>query len=96
MEFEDEQDALRTFGEWATQAMKAIVETLQPMIDAIMEAAQTICAWAQERYREAGAIYGDSHDGMMRWWHELLEIARLERKVQHIRDRHIALAVWRL
>jgi hypothetical protein len=93
---ENEQDALRAFGEWAAQAMKAIVEALQPVMDAIMEAARTLYAWAQECYREAGAIYGDDHDGLMRWWNEILQIARLEREAQDLRDRHTALAVWRL
>lgn len=74
------------------EAMEAIAALLQPVVEATMEFCQKIYGAIQTEYRARGAIYGDSHDGMIRWFEELCLVAHLRREAEHIEQRHLMLA----
>lgn len=73
-------------------AYDALVEFIRDAWDALAEAMQKVYNWFHDRYTEAGAIYGDTHDGMRRWYGELAMVARLRQEAASIERRHRMLA----
>lgn len=71
------------------------VDALRPKLQPIMELAEKFYAATMQAYREAGAIYGDTPEGMMRWLGELNEVARHEREIERIKQHHEMLADFR-
>lgn len=65
---------------------------MQPLMIAVRQAAEEAYRITQEAYSEAGAPYGDTHEGMMRWLSECAEITRHEVKAEQIRQHHELLA----
>lgn len=74
------------------QAFEAITDFICDTWDAITDLLQKVYNWFHDRYTEAGAIYGDTHDGMLRWYGELATIARLRREADPIEQRHQMIA----
>ena len=74
------------------QAIQEVFNTVADFIrdawNTIVEAMQEVYDWFHDRYTEAGAIYGDSHEGMLRWYGELATIARLRQEADVIEQRH--------
>ena len=66
------------------QAFQAIAEAMKPAFEATMKVAQAVNDVIYNAYLEDGAIYGKSHDGMMRWMKERGEIARLRQQAEHL------------
>ena len=58
---------------------------IQVQLAAFMEGLQT-AMWAE--YRAAGAIYGESEDGMRRWMEEMAEARRLREQAEAIETWH--------
>lgn len=81
-------EAMHAFAEAVQRAGEIIAEALRPVIEAFMETCRELCAWFYDRYTKAGAIYGDTDEGMLRWWQEVLTIARLRREAEIIEWRH--------
>lgn len=80
---------------YAQQVMDAcnkIVEALRPVIDQFMEACKKIYAVVKDAYQQAGAPYGDSDDGMLRWVKDMSTIARLRYEANVLEARHRTLA----
>lgn len=75
---------------------QALVEALQPLMDAIIDACKKLYDAVYAEYRERGAIYGDTHEGMMRWVEELTTIVRLRQEAEYLEQRHQMLAEMRL
>lgn len=65
---------LRTASQMLFRAIQAAWEAIRTFINHATEAFQAIYTAIQTEYRARGAIYGDDHDGMMRW---LCTIGRL-------------------
>ena len=70
------------------EAFNTIAEFIRDAWNAVVEAMQKVYAWFHDRYTEAGAIYGDTHEGMLRWYRELATIARLRQEADAIEQRH--------
>lgn len=89
------QEAFAEFGIAAIAAAEAIVEALRPVIEAVMQAVRQMYQWTRDRYNEAGAPYGSTDDGMLRWLSEVLEAERLRREADLISERRRFLAELR-
>jgi len=74
------------------EAAQTIVDAFVPTLQAISEAAQKIYDAIYQSYLDQGAIYGENHEGLMRWMKELGEIARLEAEAGRLREHHAMLA----
>lgn len=89
---EEQIKAFRDFGAACQRTGEIIAEALQPLFDVFMETCRKLYAWFHDRYTEAGAIYGDTHEGMLRWYRELATIARLRQEANTIEQRHRTIA----
>lgn len=75
------------------EAFSAAAEFVRDAWASLVKAMQGVYAWFHNRYTEAGAIYGDTHEGMIRWYGELAAIARLRQETDVIEQRHGMLVV---
>lgn len=66
----------------AADVVEQLVEALRPVIKAVMDAVRRMYDWMRGAYQDAGAPYGDTHDGLARWWQELLEVERLRHQAE--------------
>lgn len=87
----DEQQ-LTEYVEQALEAVKAAWAIIAEFVESVMDTCRKVYAWAQERYQEAGAPYGLTADGMLRWWQERLTIARLRQEADRLEAHHQMLA----
>ena|SRR5437764_888736 len=87
-ESQDVQMAMTTFVEsvtsWATQVLQGVAPIIQHMYEAIYK-----------QYLQAGAPYGETQEGCLRWFGEIGEVRRLEAEAQRIIDHHQGLAYLR-
>jgi hypothetical protein len=74
---------------------QAIAVALGKWMEQAAPAMQAFYAAMYARYREAGAPYGENHEGLMRWVREVGEAQRLEWEAQRILERHETLATSR-
>jgi len=66
------------------KAFQAIAEAIKPAFEAALKVVQAVSDVVYNAYLEDGAIYGESHEGMMRWMKERGEIARLRQQAERI------------
>ena len=70
------------------EAFQQVGRALQPQIKAITTLCQEVIYPAiHNAYLDAGAPYGDTHDGLMRWLHEESEVMRHQQAIENIRER---------
>ena len=67
---------------------QAWVIAMTPIIEAIGQFCEAFREIAWEAYLEAGAPYGEIHDGMWRWLRELAKAERLKWEAEQIELRH--------
>jgi hypothetical protein len=84
--------AFRECGESCQRALAVLVEVLRPVMDEITKFVKALYAWMKESYHAAGAIYGDTDEGMQRWFEEVLTIGRLRQQAEYLEQRHLMLA----
>ena len=71
---------------------QAIGAALRPALDKSLTAMYQIYDVMYEQYRAAGTIYGDSHEGFMRWLNEIGQVQRLRQEAEAIHEHHAMLA----
>jgi len=86
---------MQQFSQAANALAAAYVRNLQPLFDAIREAGRAVYKASWQAYLEAGAPYGESHEGMMGWMQECISIARFEAEAEKIKQHHTLLADMR-
>lgn len=70
------------------EAFQQAAHALQPQIDALVTLYQeVIYPRSHQAYLDAGAPYGDTHDGLMRWLRDESEVLRHQRQIDAIRQR---------
>ncbi len=74
------------------QANEQMALAFKPVLDNIRQFVTTFYEAVRQDYESAGMPYGESDEGMMRWFQERMEIVRLEREAESIRERHQMLA----
>lgn len=79
----------------AMRAAEIIAELLQPIMEEIADLCRKVYAWARDVYHAHGTPYGNTHEGLMRWWDEVLMIARLRQEAELLEQRHRMLAEMR-
>lgn len=85
---EEFQISLSTFMENFSAVIMQIAEQLLPIIQQIYNA-------LHDKYLEAGAPYGDTQEGLLRWMDEIAEIRHMEMRIEEITSSHQALALLR-
>lgn len=65
-------------------------QAVQPIIESTLEIAQKVSDAVRTAYIEDGAIYGDTHEGLMRWLNERGEINRLRNEAERIEQHQAA------
>ena len=75
--------------------MRTIGKTLKPVIESIVKLSQHVSQAMHQSYSEAGTIYGDTHEGMMRWIEECGKINRLRQEADYLEQQHIGLRLFR-
>ncbi len=75
---------LSEFTKQMTTFMAELGKAIRPVFDATLEMAQHIHDALHQAYVDDGAIYGDTHEGLMRWMHERSEIERLRAQAERI------------
>jgi hypothetical protein len=70
-------------------------DTLTPSLERSTQLGEQVFGMLRSGYRTAGAVYGDTDDGLMRWLTELGQIARCEARIEEIRQHHEMLATLR-
>ena len=63
-------------------------KALQPTFEAYLKLAQDIHDALHTAYLEDGAIYGDTHEGLMRWLEECGKINRLRAEAERLEQYH--------
>lgn len=91
-----DRDEFQQAMQQASEIIKQAWAVIEEFIDSVMEACQKIYDWARDTYHAHGAPYGDTHEGLMRWWHEMLTIARLRQEADMLEQRHRMLAEIRV
>ncbi len=83
----------------ALREIEALAASLWKQIAAwreeIMPALQSVYDTIHASYLAAGAPYGDTHEGMLRWIEEKGEVARLRMEADRIEQRHRDMVEWR-
>jgi len=74
------------------KAFSAIGETLVEKMERLLPTAQRFYDAVYAQYLEEGAIYGESHEGVMRWIEDLAEIDRHRQAIEEIKMRHWIIA----
>lgn len=87
-----ETQNLRELSQTMNALASAMVINLKPLMEAITGASKQIYAACLDAYNEAGAPYGNSHKGMMRWTREVAAIARFESEANRLRQHHELIA----
>ena len=85
---EEFQISLHAFMESFTHAVYQLAEQLMPVVQQMYDA-------LHDKYLEAGAPYGDTQDGLLRWMDELSEIRHMEMRIEEITSQQQALALLR-
>ena len=75
---------VESFASWANQVGQQIVPAINQMYNAIYE-----------QYLQAGAPYGESSEGCLRWVTELSQVRRYEQEIERIISHHEGLAYLR-
>jgi hypothetical protein len=60
--------------------------TVTPEVERVVAQIQQVVDALRSAYRTAGAIYGDTDDGMLRWLNELGEVARCKARIEELRQ----------
>jgi hypothetical protein len=92
---QNQVEELKQFGKALTVFAQDIAENLTPIFQQLKPAIQELydCFW--EIYLKAGAPYGETDDGMMRWYREIGEAKRLQYQADRIIQNHQMLASFR-
>jgi hypothetical protein len=64
-------------GQNIVESWQAMMKQLAPSVSTFIDAMGKMYEALHSEYIAAGAIYGDTHEGMMRWIRERAEINRL-------------------
>lgn len=83
------------FNEAAVKAGQAIEENLIPAFQRLIPVMQAVYDTIWRTYREAGAPYGETADGLLRWVREVGEAKRLQFEAERILQYHQVLADFR-
>ena len=75
------RSAFYTFAQAVSEQMQHFIDVVTPVMGQLYNAMYS-------KYLEEGAVYGESHEGMMRWMDDLAEIRRHEQSIEEIRQRH--------
>ena len=75
---------LSEFSRQMTTFMTELGKAVRPVFDATLQMAQHIREVVHQAYVDDGAIYGDTHEGLMRWMNERSEIERLRAQAERI------------
>lgn len=67
-----------------SQSFEQVAAVVSQTIQQIMPVIQQIYAALEERYKEAGSPYGNTHDGLMRWLYDMGEINQKQQEVKRI------------
>lgn len=67
-----------------TAALERFASATKPVFEETLKIARHVCDVMYQAYLEDGAIYGESHDGLMRWMNELSEAKNLRAKAERI------------
>jgi hypothetical protein len=76
--------ALQPFVEWAN----GVREALQPALDHVQQVARDLHDALQRDYARAGMPYGDSDEGMYRWFDEVMLEGRIRAEAEAVEERN--------
>jgi hypothetical protein len=85
----------REFKEAIQQIHGALVEAFEEVWERIYVFCEAFHAMLWQSYLVNGAPYGENNEGMWRWAHECVEIARLRTEADRIEKHHKALIEFR-
>jgi hypothetical protein len=72
--------SLEEMQEFVNTTVQTITELLKPAIDAVMSWCKYIYDLVYEQYILDGAVYGETHEGFMRWLDVVAEKTNLEKE----------------
>ncbi len=70
------------------ESFRAAFKAIGPTMATIAGLCRDLYQAAYQNYLESGAIYGESHDGFMKWLDDVGQIAAAQRKVEEITIKH--------
>ncbi len=86
------REGFAALGDALTQAFA----TIQPGLESFWRVwRDEIVPRVHQAYLDAGAPYGDTHDGLMRWLRDESEVLRHQQQIDHIRQRQQMVADFR-
>ena len=71
---DDPENSMASLISAMSQAFEQISAAVVQVVERITLAIRHIYTALEEKYQEAGAPYGESHEGLMRWLHDMGEI----------------------
>lgn len=92
---EQQVEGLRDLGNALHAIGEAVIASLAPSINSLAESMQGVHDLFWKTYIEAGAPYGETEDGMMKWYDEIGEAKRLQYQADRILEHHKMLADFR-
>jgi methionyl-tRNA synthetase len=92
---EPQQLDIQTFLDKVREIFIETGKALQPMIDGFVETCQDIHDAMHDAYLNDGAIYGNTHEGLMRWMEERSKVNRLRTEADMLEQHQIGLRVFR-
>lgn len=88
----ERQEQWEQFGETVEAFLEILEEWAMRMSEQILPKVQQFWDIVWDAYVAQGAVYGETHEGMMRWMHELGEAEQQEAQAAQIREHHEMLA----
>lgn len=88
--------SMSAFVDGLNKTFAAVAEALKPTMDAVLKAAETISAALWQAYRDEGAIYGDTQEGLQRWMDEQMKINRLRAEADRLEQYHEGLRQFKI
>ncbi len=67
------------------EAGERLAEGGQPLADALLEAVSRVRDVFWEMYRQEGMPYGETTDGLLRWWNEGYRLEKMVYEIHKIR-----------
>lgn len=85
-------DAFTEVGKQATVCIDTFTAVVAPVVEQVIDyyltVASSIIDVLFQAYTEAGAPYGDSHEGLLRWMGDVSDIRKHEAAIERIKDHH--------
>jgi hypothetical protein len=82
---QDFEYSLKKFAEVVNLFCGKLVKALKPLLRAVNKLCELVWDGSWQAYRDAGMPYGESDNGLLKWWRENCESCRVKSAIERER-----------